>query len=270
MPGLKTNELPGTRAMLRHCPMSAYKARVVLDMIRDQDVDRATELLQFTSREAARVIGKLLASAIANAEHNDHLNSEELYVSACFADEGLTMKRWRPRARGRATRIRKRTCHITLIVSRMPEGRLERRQARQAADASARRARRVAGARRAEKAGGRRRRETGADAVVGEQVTDDVIGDDDVISDAEFGEGAVEGTEVLDEEATEAGPKAEGAEGEESSQVDEGLQDEEGQSDNQGKSQGEPSGEDEHSPAHAKEGQPAQHEPAQDQEEKDK
>ena len=76
------------------------------------------------------MIGKVLASAVANAAHNDQQNPEELYVSACYADEGTTLKRWRPRARGRATRIRKRTCHITIIVSRLPDDRLERRRAR--------------------------------------------------------------------------------------------------------------------------------------------
>ena len=78
------------------------------------------------------VVGKVLASAVANAGNNDGLDAEELYVSACYADEGTTLKRWRPRARGRATRIRKRTCHITVIVSRLPDDRLARRRARQA------------------------------------------------------------------------------------------------------------------------------------------
>ena len=75
-------------------------------------------------------MGKVLASAVANAVHNDGLDAEELYVSACYADEGSTLKRWRPRARGRATRIRKRTSHITIIVSRLPEDRIARRRAR--------------------------------------------------------------------------------------------------------------------------------------------
>ena len=120
MTATKTNERPGTRAVHRYCGMSASKARQVLDLIRGQDVQRAAEILTGTEREAAEVIGKVLASAVANAAHNDQQNPEELYVSACYADEGATMKRWRPRARGRATRIRKRTCHITIIVSRLP------------------------------------------------------------------------------------------------------------------------------------------------------
>ena len=149
MPGAKTNEREGTRAVLRYCRVSAFKAREVLDLIRGQEVARATDILRFCERDAARVVGKVLASAVANAENNDQLDHEELYVSACFADEGMTIKRWRPRARGRATRIRKRTCHITIIVGRLPEDRLRRIRARQAADTASRRARRVAGGRRA-------------------------------------------------------------------------------------------------------------------------
>jgi large subunit ribosomal protein L22 len=148
VPGLKTNEAPGTRAVLRHYRMSAYKARQVLDLIRGKDADRAEEILNATPREAARVIGKVLASAVANARNNDQLDPDELFVSACYADEGTTLKRWRPRARGRATRIRKRTCHITVIVSRLPEDRLERRRSRQATETSGLRSRRVAASRR--------------------------------------------------------------------------------------------------------------------------
>lgn len=159
MPGLKTNERPGTRAVLRHHRMSATKARQVLDLIRGKDVDRAQETLAASERGAAQVVSKVLASAVANAVHNDGQEAEDLYVSACFADEGVTLKRWRPRARGRATRIRKRTCHITIIVSRLPEERLERRRAERA-EHGAHRARRVAESRRrADLAGrlGRRR-----------------------------------------------------------------------------------------------------------------
>ena len=134
MPGVKTNEREGTRAVLRHSRMSASKVRQVLDLIRGQDVDRAAEILSLGDREAAVTVGKVLASAVANAVHNDGLDAEELYVSACYADEGSTLKRWRPRARGRATRIRKRTSHITIIVSRLPEDRIARRRAKQAAN----------------------------------------------------------------------------------------------------------------------------------------
>ena len=150
----KTNERPGTRAVAMHVRMSAYKARVVLDLIRNKDVATADEILRFSDREAAQVIRKVLRSAVANAEHNDQQIPEDLFVSACFADEGKTLRRMRPRARGRATRIRKRTCHITVIVSRMPEAELERRRAKEATRPGSRAARR-AGQQQAEE---RRRR----------------------------------------------------------------------------------------------------------------
>jgi len=147
MTGPKTNERPGTKSVLRSYHMSATKARVVLDLIRGEEVAYAADILRSTEREAAGVILKVLNSAVANAVHNDHQDANELFVSACFADEGTTMKRWRPRARGRATRIRKRTCHITVIVSKLDEDRLERRRAIVAAQGQ-RRASRVAESRR--------------------------------------------------------------------------------------------------------------------------
>jgi large subunit ribosomal protein L22 len=128
--GVKTNERPGTRAVVRYARFSAFKARPVLDLIRGRHVAEADEVLQFAPRAAAVVIRKCLASAVANAQHNDELDADELYVAACFADEGPTLRRWRPRARGRATRIRKRTCHVTIIVARMPEEELERHRQR--------------------------------------------------------------------------------------------------------------------------------------------
>jgi large subunit ribosomal protein L22 len=139
----KTNERPGTRAVARHVSMSATKARVVLDLIRDKDIATADEILRFSERDAAIVIRKVLASAVANATHNDDQIAEDLFVSACFADEGKTLRRMRPRARGRATRIRKRNCHITVIVSRMPEAELERRRAAEAQRPGSRAARRA-------------------------------------------------------------------------------------------------------------------------------
>ena len=118
MVATKTNERPGTRAVARHIRVSASKARAVLDLIRGESYGRASEILEFSERSVSDVVAKCLDSAVANAEHNDEISAEELYVSACYADEGPTLKRWRPRARGRATRINKRTCHITIIVSR--------------------------------------------------------------------------------------------------------------------------------------------------------
>jgi large subunit ribosomal protein L22 len=163
MTGPKTNERPGTRAVHRYCGMSASKARQVLDLIRGTDVQRAAEILNGTEREAAEVIGKVLGSAVANAAHNDQQNPEELYVSACFADEGATLRRWRPRARGRATRIRKRTCHITIVVSRLPADQLALRRARMEA-VSANRSRRVDASRRRADLSGRLSRRRAAQA----------------------------------------------------------------------------------------------------------
>lgn len=117
----KTNERPGTRAQARYVRVSAYKAREVLDLVRGKHVQEADEILQFVERDISNVIRKVLASAVANATNNDSQDPEALCVASCFADEGPTLKRWRPRARGRATRIRKRTCHITVIVGRMDE-----------------------------------------------------------------------------------------------------------------------------------------------------
>jgi large subunit ribosomal protein L22 len=159
----KTNERPGTRAVVRHVRMSAYKARVVLDLIRGKDVQTADEILKFSERDAAIVIRKALRSAVANAEHNDDQIADDLYVSACFADEGKTLRRFRPRARGRAGRIRKRTCHITIIVSRLPEDRLERKRAKDASRPGSRAAR-VAGQQLEQQGRRRRRRNRGGGA----------------------------------------------------------------------------------------------------------
>ena len=148
MTGPKTNERPGTRATLKGYHMSASKARVVLNLIRGEDVQSASEILAGTTREAADVIGKVLASAVANAVNNDSMNADELFVSAAYADEGVTMKRFTPRARGRAGKIRKRSCHITVIVSRLDEDRLEILRVARSAQAAASRSRRVASSRR--------------------------------------------------------------------------------------------------------------------------
>ncbi len=122
-------ERHGTKATAKYVRSSAYKARVVLDLIRGLDVKRADEVLQFTERSIAHDIRKVLASAVANATDADSgafiADADELFVLACFADEGPTLRRFRPRARGRATRIRKRTCHITIVVARMSEDRIE-------------------------------------------------------------------------------------------------------------------------------------------------
>jgi len=214
MPGVKTNEVEGTRAVLRHYRMSASKARQVLDLVRGKDVDRAAEILQSTPREGARVVAKVLASAVANARNNDLLDPDELYVSACYADEGTTIKRWRPRARGRATRIRKRTCHITVIVSRLPDDRLERRRARQAVQTTAGRSRRVAASRRSAATGASETEPTT------DTVDEDVEPVDDVADVEQSGDEELTGDEDAASEtsASDAEP-ADGAESEEEAET---------------------------------------------------
>ncbi len=104
-------------AQAKHVRQSPYKVRRVLDLVRGLPVDEARSVLEFTNRRSADTIKKVLNSAVANAEHNFALDADELFVAEAYADEGPTLKRWRPRARGRATRIRKRTSHITIVVA---------------------------------------------------------------------------------------------------------------------------------------------------------
>lgn len=144
MAGTKTNERPGTRAVLSSYRASAYKFREVLDLIRGLDVKTAREILSGLDRDVAAVIGKLLDSAVANAVNNNSIPADELYVASCFADEGPTMKRFRARARGRAGAIRKRTAHVTIIVARLSDDRLQVVRSKRAAEDANRRARRVA------------------------------------------------------------------------------------------------------------------------------
>lgn len=104
-------------AKLRGAQISAQKARLVADQVRGLEVDKALNTLAFSNKKGAHLVKKVLESAIANAEHNEGADIDELKVSAIFVDEGMTMKRIRPRAKGRADRILKRTCHITVKVS---------------------------------------------------------------------------------------------------------------------------------------------------------
>lgn len=104
-------------AKLTGAPLSAQKARLVADQVRGKSVGEALNILTFSTKKAAQIIRKLLESAIANAEHNEGADVDELSVSKIFVDEGRTLKRLRPRAKGRADRILKRSCHITLAVA---------------------------------------------------------------------------------------------------------------------------------------------------------
>ena len=226
----KTNERPGTRAQMRYARFSASKARAVLDLIRGLPVNEAAEVLQFTERGPSVVIAKVLASAIANAEHNDELDGDTLYVSACYADEGPTLKRWRPRARGRATRIRKRTCHITIIVSPMPDEMAARVEARQAASATVpgRRSRRAQESRRArvarsrgeavtvdaEAAEGAEGAEEPAETEAGGEPTDEMVeeAEEAAVEEIEAEEAAAEEAEEPEVEAEEAAAEEAAAE----------------------------------------------------------
>ena len=105
------------RAQAKYVRQSPYKVRRVLDLVRGLPVQEAEDVLRLASRGATEPVTKVLKSAVANAEHNYALDADDLVVAEAYADEGPTLKRYRPRARGRATRIRKRTSHITIVVS---------------------------------------------------------------------------------------------------------------------------------------------------------
>lgn len=109
------------KAITRYVRVSPRKARIVLNQIRGKNVVKAQETLLFTNRAAAEIVLKTLNSAIANAAQKGVANTDDLVIKACFADEGPTLKRIRPRAKGSAARIRKRTSHITIIVATREE-----------------------------------------------------------------------------------------------------------------------------------------------------
>jgi large subunit ribosomal protein L22 len=124
-------------AQARWVRTSARKARVVLDLIRGRSVPEARTILAFTTRAVATDIEKVLRSAVANAESNHGLDGDELVVEAAYADEGPTLKRWKPRARGRVNRIRKRSCHVTLVLAEAHEPQTPRRRRRKQAETPA-------------------------------------------------------------------------------------------------------------------------------------
>jgi len=202
MPETSTRE---TLARLRHHRTSPTKVRQVLRLIVGKDVANARETLRFCERGPAETVMKLLDSAVANAEHNDNVPEEELFVARAFADEGPTMKRWRPRARGRGTRIRKRTSHITLVVARYEDDELDRRRQREAADTQAQRAsrrRRVQASQR--KAEREAARQAEHDHEHDEELVDEVETDEvDEVEDTEVDE-TPEAEADADDEAPEA------------------------------------------------------------------
>ncbi|MFT5530637.1 MAG: large subunit ribosomal protein L22 [Candidatus Poriferisodalaceae bacterium] len=193
------SEVAGAKASHQYARMSASKARAVLDLIRDQDLEKAREELQFCDRGAAHEITKVLNSAVANAEHNENLVADELYVAECWADEGPTLKRWRPRARGRATRINKQTCHIHVVVAQLADEELELRAARQAAKGE------TQGASRAARVAASRGDDTSADEAEEDVVVDAAdapVEDADAVAEWNEGDADSDG----DENATDETP----------------------------------------------------------------
>ena len=193
---------PGARATVRYLHTSPYKVRQVLELVRGLPVDDAERRLQLCEKDAADDVLKLLGSAIANAEHNNALPADELFVALAWADEGPTRKHGQPRARGRYFRIRKRTSHVTIVLERFAADELEVRQRR---DEATGRGAAVAQRRRAERV--RRSRATEPEPepeteAVGEPEVDEVAVDEVGVDDA-----AVD--EVTDTEATESEPEAE-------------------------------------------------------------
>ncbi len=106
-----------TRAVAKHQRISPRKARQVIDLVRGKDVDEAVGILKNTPKKASEMIEGVINSAVANAEHNRDMIVDDLYISEAYVDEGPTMKRYKPRAMGQASMIRKRTSHITIVVS---------------------------------------------------------------------------------------------------------------------------------------------------------
>ncbi|MGN6244647.1 MAG: 50S ribosomal protein L22 [Motilibacteraceae bacterium] len=117
-------------AQARYVRMTPMKVRRVVDPIRGMKVDEALALLRFAPQAASEPVAKVLASAVANAEHNKGRAADSLWVSEAYVDEGPTLKRFRPRAQGRAYRIRKRTSHITVVVQSRPQGATKNGRAR--------------------------------------------------------------------------------------------------------------------------------------------
>ena len=139
------------QATARGVRTSAQKAGLVCELIRGKNVNQALATLQFTRKTIARELAKVLRSAVANAESNLGLDGDELVVEAAYADEGPTLKRWKPRARGRVNRIRKRTCHVTLVLAEVEETAPRRRPRKQAETPAAEESKPKAASRRKKK-----------------------------------------------------------------------------------------------------------------------
>ena len=112
----KQEIIPQAEATLKYARISSRKVKIVADLIKGKDIDEALAIVKFTPKASSEMLEKLLKSAIANAENNHHMAHEKLYVADIFANQGPTLKRIRPAAKGSAVRIRKRTSHVTIIL----------------------------------------------------------------------------------------------------------------------------------------------------------
>ena len=186
---------PGTRAKIRYLRMSASKVRVVLDLIRNKSVTEALKILDLSERGTSRDVAKCLRSAIANAEHNDEIPADELFVSECYSDEGPTIKRFRPRARGRAGRIHKQTCHVTIVVSRYSTEEIDAQKASAQAKAASgssggtKKKKKAAPSRSARVAASKKDAEPTSEAK-SETIDSDADGEVNAVDESPYGEGS--------------------------------------------------------------------------------
>jgi len=211
--------LPGARAVARHVRISPMKARRVVNLVRGLPAKEALTVLQFAPQAASEPVYKVLASAIANAENNERLDPDSLLVRAAYVDEGPTLKRFRPRAQGRAYRIRKRTCHITIEVESVPAAGTGRRGSAatgrgRAADITAAPSRRGAAKAAPEKATPAEASKKKADADDDESTTVDAAPESSVSTEKKPAKKASKKAEPKAEKADEA-ETADGAEAEE-------------------------------------------------------
>ena len=202
-----TTTQPQVRATVRYLHTSAYKVRQVLELVRGLPVGDAERILTVCQKDAADDMLKLLGSAIANAEHNNSLPADELFVALAWADEGPTRKHGQPRARGRYFRIRKRTSHVTIVLERFEIDELETRRRREEATG---RGAAVTQRRRAERVRRSRAPETDvaeAEADIEEPEVEENVVDVPVVDEAVSDEVVTDA--VAETEASEAAPEAE-------------------------------------------------------------
>jgi large subunit ribosomal protein L22 len=214
-----TTDAPGARATVRYLPVSPYKIRQVLDLVRGLPVDDAIRLLQLSEKGAAEKVLKLLDSAVANAEHNRAIPAEELYLAQAWCDEGPTRKSGQPRARGRYFRVRKRSSHVTIVLARYEAEELAERRRREeasgrgAAVAQRSRAERVRRSRQRQEADHDHDHEHAEEPAVAETVEETPVAEVDAddtttaneapASEAQTDEAAADATTDADDEAGE-------------------------------------------------------------------